>query len=169
MPPSTVELGLPVIDLSYSGDVDPKVLAAFVERHHLSGAVIKRRTVPSKEWWTALTQAFEEKPASVLVLQTEAALWNTPRAGEESKGEWVIRPEVGDRMMPEPGEGVELRELPIGSVLIPPLRATWRVPVQGPEYELAEEEAAEAADLDFSTPRLYLMGVDGQLSLLPPP
>lgn len=162
---------LPVIDLSYSGDVDPKVLAAFVERHHLTGAIVKRRTVPSKEWWAALTQAFEEKPANVLVLQTEAALWNTPRAGEESKGEWIIRPEVGDRMMPEPGEGVALRELPIGSVLIPPLRATWRVPVRGPEGEPTEEEVAavEKTAPDFSTPQLYLMGVDGQLSLLPPP
>jgi hypothetical protein len=43
--------------------------------------------------------------------------------------------------------------------------------VRGPEGEPTEEEVAavEKTAPDFSTPQLYLMGVDGQLSLLPPP
>lgn len=154
---------LPVIDLSYDGDVEPQELAAFIQRHALSGAILKRRTRPTKAWWNALTVALQERPANVLVLQTEAALWNTPRAGEESRGERVIRPVASDHLLPEPGELLGVHEQPIGSVLLPPLRPTWRVPLFGPD------DTPPPVGRDLITPRLFLMGPAGQLAPLSPP
>ena len=99
----------------------------------------------------------------MIVLQTEAALWNSPRAGAESKGEYVVRPEVGDRLLPESDENVSLVELAVGGVLIPPLRGEWNVPLRTPDEPPRKKEKDPAA------PRLYLMGTDGGLALPPPP
>lgn len=154
---------LPVVDLSYDGDIAPAKLVEFIQRHQLDGLVVKRRSPPKPGWLNALTAALDEHPAHVVVLQTEAALWNTPRAGEESRGERVVRPEAGDHLRPKPGEKLVLHELPVGSVLIPPLRATWTIPLHEPEADPAPR------DNDLTTPQLYLLGTDGRLSMPPPP
>ena len=100
----------------------------FIRRNGLAGAVVKRRTPAPGAWQERLTAALEEFPADVIVLQTEAALWNSPRAGEASKGEYVVRPEVGDDRLPKPGEDVSLVELPVGSVLIASSSTGWNRP-----------------------------------------
>ncbi len=99
----------------------------------------------------------------MIVLQTEAALWNVPRAGAESRGEYVVRPEVGDDRLPKPGEDVSLVELPVGSVLIAPLRGEWNVPLRTSGAPPPKKEKDPAA------PRLVLMDTDGGLALPPPP
>lgn len=154
---------LPAIDLSYDGDIDPARVVEFIRTNRLAGAVLKRRSPAPAPWLAALAAALEEHPANVLVLQTEAALWNTPRAGEESRGEQVARPEANDGLLPKPGEKIRLRELPFGSVLIPPSRADWAVALQAPDAPPAP------ADHDRTAPRLYLLGPDGRLALPPPP
>ncbi|NCA82210.1 MAG: tetratricopeptide repeat protein [Opitutae bacterium] len=154
---------LPALDLSYDGDVEPTQIVDFIQRNGLAGAVVKRRTPAPAAWLERLAAALEERPADVIVLQTEAALWNSPRAGAGSKGEYVVRPEVGDRLLPEPGEDLALVELPVGSVLIPPLRGLWNVPLRTPG------EPPRKKEKDPSAPRLYLMGADGGLALPPPP
>ena len=154
---------LPAIDLSYDGDVEPEAIVDFIRRNGLAGAVVKRRTPAPGAWQERLTAALEEFPADVIVLQTEAALWNSPRAGEASKGEYVVRPEVGDDRLPKPGEDVSLVELPVGSVLIPPLRGEWSVPLRTTAAPPRKKEKEPAA------PRLYLMDADGGLALPPPP
>ena len=151
---------LPAIDLSYEGDVDPEQVVQFIQRNHLAGVVLKRRTAPPRKWREALTAALEKSPATVIVLQTEAALWNTPGAGADMGGEQVARPEAGDHLMPAKGEKVGILELPVGGVLIPPIRGDWQVELQGPEEEPAAEEEG-----DLTTPGLHLMGTDGRLSL----
>ena len=102
---------LPAIDLSYDGNIAPEQITDFIQRHGLAGAVVKRRTPAPAAWLKRLAAALEERPADVIVLQTEAALWNSPRAGEESKGEYIVRPEVADHLLPEPGEDLMLVEL----------------------------------------------------------
>ena len=154
---------LPAIDLSYDGNIAPEQITDFIQRHGLAGAVVKRRTPAPAAWLKRLAAALEERPADVIVLQTEAALWNSPRAGEESKGEYIVRPEVADHLLPEPGEDLMLVELPVGSVLIPPLRGAWHVPLRTPDDPPPKKEKDPAA------PRLYLMGAAGELALPPPP
>ena len=75
----------------------------------------------------------------------------------------MVRPEAGDHLLPGKGDKLVLRELPSGSVLIPPLRAQWNVPLHGPEEEPG------SPDSDLTTPRVYLLGLDGRLSMPPPP
>ena len=135
----------------------------FIRHHRLQGVIVKRRSPAQPNWLKELTAALEEHPAHVVVLQTEAALWNTPRAGEESRGERVIRPEAGDHLRPTPGEKQILRELPVGSVLFPPLRAEWKVLLHEPEGKPAPQ------DDDLTTPQMYLLGTNGSLSMRPPP
>ena len=53
--------------------------------------------------------------------------------------------------------------LPVGSVLIPPLRGEWNVPLRTPAAPPRKK------DKDPAAPRLYLMGADGGLALPPPP
>ena len=154
---------LPAIDLSYDGDVEPAQIVDFIRRNGLAGAVVKRRTPAPADWLERLTAALEEFPADVIVLQTEAALWNVPRAGAESRGEYVVRPEVGDDRLPKPGEDVSLVELPVGSVLIAPLRGEWNVPLRTSGAPPPKKEKDPAA------PRLVLMDTDGGLALPPPP
>jgi len=154
---------LPVVDLSYEGDIAPAKIVDFIRNHQLQGVVVKRRSPPESTWLDELAAALEAHPANVVVLQTEAALWNTPRAGEESRGERVVRPEAGDHLLPGKGDKLVLRELAAGSVLIPPLRAEWNVPLHGPEEEPG------SPDSDLTTPRVYLLGLDGRLSMPPPP
>jgi tetratricopeptide (TPR) repeat protein/peptidoglycan/xylan/chitin deacetylase (PgdA/CDA1 family) len=154
---------LPAVDLSYSGDVDPQEVVDLIRRLQLPGVVLKRRAMPKKEWLDAMDRALEGYPANVVVLQTEAALWNTPRAGEESRGEMVVRPEVGDHLLPKPGETIYLHEFPIGNVVVAPLRDSWNLQLRAPDDE------PEAAVADVSTPQLYLLGRDGKLSMPPPP
>lgn len=152
---------LPAVDLSYEGDVDPARVVSLLRRHRLDGIVLKRRSPPRRAWLDALTAEVEKHPANVLVLQTEAALWNSPRAGEESRGELVIRPEVADVLLPRPGETVSLTELPIGSVLIAPQQAQWQVGV---------DPAPSADDLpagDSVTPRLFLLTADSATPTAP--
>lgn len=150
---------LPAIDLSYEGDIDPEQVVEFIRRNHLPGVVLKRRTPPSRKWQKALRDALEKSPATVIVLQTEAALWNTPGAGDPLASDSVARPEAGDRLMPKPGEKIEICEMPVGSVLIPPLRSEWKIVLHGPD----EEPAVDAGDR--VEPRLYLMGTDGRISI----
>ena len=154
---------LPVVDLSYEGDVAPAELVKFIQHHRLQGVIVKRRSPAQPNWLKELTAALEEHPAHVVVLQTEAALWNTPRAGEESRGERVVRPEAGDHLRAKPGEKQILRELPVGSVLFPPLRAEWKVLLHEPE------DKPIARDDDLTTPQMYLLGTNGSLSMRPPP
>ena len=154
---------LPAIDLSYDGDVDPAQVVELIRRHHFDGVVIKRRIPPAKPWLDAMVAALETQPANVLVMQTEAAIWNTPRAGEEPRADRVIRPEAGDQLLPAPGEKLHVRELPIGSVLIAPLREDWKVALRTPDDEPVADEK------DLSSPRIYLLGIDGKLSMPPPP
>ncbi len=152
---------LPVIDLSYNGDVDPALVVELIQRHQLTGVVLKRRMLPGKPWLEALNKALEEHPANIIVLQTEAALWDTPGAGEESTDQ-VVRPSAGDFLLPKPGDTLYVREMPIGSVLIPPLREDWRVVLRLPE------DPPDDGGGDRSEPRLYLLGTDGKLSMPPP-
>lgn len=154
---------LPVVDLSYDGDIAPTALVEFIQRHQLEGLVVKRRSAPKPGWLNELTAALEDHPAHVVVLQTEAALWNTPRAGEESRGERVVRPEAGDHLRPKPGNKLVLTELPVSSVLIPPLHADWTLPLREPEDDPTPR------DDDVTTPQLYLLGTDGRLSMPPLP
>ena len=154
---------LPAIDLSYEGDIDPERVVEFIRRNHLPGVVLKRRTSPPRKWQEALTAALEGHPATVIVLQTEAALWNTPGAGEESRGELVVRPEAGDHLLPRPGEKIEIREMPVGSALIPPLRGDWKVALHAPDAPPEGESA------DLVSPRLYLTDADGRASIPPAP
>ena len=153
---------LPVIDLSYEGNADPVGILDFVQRNKLDGVVLKRRSPPPREWMDRLVAELEKRPADVLLLQTESALWDTPGAVEAAAGEQVIRPLVGSERLPKPGERLPLYEMPIGSVLIPPLQASWEVPLLTPG---STEDALPAGDL--MTPRLYLMTKEGRL--LPAP
>ena len=150
---------LPAIDLCYDGDVDPALVVDLIRRHQLAGVVLKRRVAPDQKWLDALNSALEEYPANVIVLQTDAALWNTPDAGKEPQVGDAIRPAVEDDLLPKPGEKLLLREMSIGSVLIPPLKEEWKVPLHGP----AEEVGAGTRNL--SEPLLYLLGTDGKLSM----
>ncbi len=154
---------LPAVDLSYEGDIAPEQVVEFIRRHQLAGVVLKRRSPPKKDWLEALAAALEAHPANVIVLQTEAALWNTPRAGEESRGENVVRPEAGDHLLPGPGEKIGVHEVPVGSVLLPPLRAEWKVPLHAPGGEPVSRGG------DLVTPRIYLLGPDGAVSMPTPP
>lgn len=154
---------LPAVDLSYEGDVDPARVVEFIRHHQLAGVVLKRRSPPKKAWLDALTAALQDHPASVIVLQTEAALWNTPRAGEESRGERVVRPAAGDHLLPKPAETILVQELPIGSVLVSPLRSDWKVALHAPG------DGPDRRGGDLVSPRLYLLGQDGTLSMPPPP
>ncbi len=148
---------LPVVDLSYDGDIDPVALLDFVHANSLNGVVLKRRSQPKEEWLKALNVELEKRPANIIMLRTEAALWNTPGAEEAGAGEWVVRPKVGDMRLPKPDELIPLYEWPVGSVLIPPLRDAWKVPLITPG-------GAEQAPVDdMTTPRLYLLGPKGEL------
>lgn len=153
---------LPAVDLSYEGDVDPGQMVEWIRRHRLTGVVLKRRAPPSGAWLEALSAALEEYPANVILLQTEAALWDTPRAGEESRGELEVRPAVRDHLLPAAGEKIRVRELPFGGVVIPPLRAEWSVPLRVPGGD------ASAPDADRVVPHLYLLGTDGRLAMPDP-
>ncbi len=150
---------MPGVDLSYDGDVDPVRVVDLIRRHRLPGVVLKRRTPPKQPWLDALSAALEDHPATVLVLASEAALWNVPRAGEESRGELVVRPEVRDHLLPGPGEQILLREMPFGSVLIPPLQEEWKV------YLWHSQTTEKEDDEDWVTPRLYLLESDGTLAM----
>ncbi len=153
---------LPTIDLSYDGDVDPAFVVGLIRRHQWSGVVLKRRVVPEKKWLDALNSALEDYPANVIVVQTEAALWDTPNAGVATPAGDVIRPTTGDFLTPKPGDTLLLREMAIGSVLIPPLKETWRVPLH------ISSEDPNSTSGDYVEPRLYLLGTDGKLSMPPP-
>lgn len=154
---------LPAVDLSYDGDVEPDLVVDLVRKNQLSGIVLKRRVPPGKEWIDALNSALEEFPANIVIMQTEAALWNTPRAGEEPTADRIIRPEAGDHLLPKPGDTILVREMPVGSVLIPPLREEWKVPLHAPE------DKPDDPGGDPSAPRLYLLGTNGNLSMPSPP
>lgn len=145
---------LPVVDLSYDGTVDPQQVVDLIHKNNIAGVIIKRRTVPSEAWLSALRIALEQKPASVLVMQTEAALWDSPRAGAESRGELTVRPEVRDDLLPGGDDPVVLREMPVGSVLLSPLRAEWKV-----ELTIPDDNPAEG--LDLVHPRLHLLCREG--------
>ena len=153
---------LPAIDLSYDGDVDPAQVVELIKRNQLSGVVLKRRVPPGRVWLEALQKALEESPANVIVLQTEAALWNTPRAGEEVRGDDTVRPTTGDFLLPKPGDKLVVREMPIGSVLIPPLQVEWPVDLRVPGGE-SEERGDSRVE-----PQIYLLGTDGKLSMPSP-
>lgn len=154
---------LPVVDLSYDGNIEPGQLVDFIHHHRLRGVVVKRRSPPSQAWLNQLTSALESRPASVLILHTEAALWDTPDAGAHTRVEPVVRPEAGEHRLPKPKEKVHLRELPIGSVLLSPRQARYNVPLRHPEADLPP------AHQDLTTPQVYLLGTDGTLTMPPPP
>ncbi len=152
---------LPVVDLSYEGDVMPERVLAFIDRHKLGGVILKRRSPPEKKWLEALQTELEKAPANVMVMQTEAPLWNVPRAGKESAGELVVRPEAGN-LVPSPDKPVILSELPVGSVLISPLQESWALPVW-----TAKDKPSATNQVDLVTPRLFLSGKEGELELAP--
>lgn len=147
---------LPVVALAYDGNVTPQAVVDLIHSHQLSGVVLKRRTVPNENWLMTLREALEARPATVIVLQTEAALWNTPQAGDETKSQYVVRPIVRDDLLPQQDDPILLHELPVGSMLLSPLRTQWHVPITSPEA------STEDAD-DLVAPRLALMGPDGWL------
>ncbi len=154
---------LPVIDLSYNGDIEPAAIADYIQRNQLAGAVVKRRSPAPKKWLEALVDELERRPADVIVMQTEAALWEATPGSETPKGGTTVRPEAGDRRLPGPGDEIALTELPVGSVLIPPLRREWRVPLRLPDDPPRKKEKDPAA------PRLHLLGADGRIAMEPPP
>jgi tetratricopeptide (TPR) repeat protein/peptidoglycan/xylan/chitin deacetylase (PgdA/CDA1 family) len=145
---------LPVIDLAYDGAVQPQQVTNLIKRNNLAGVIIKRRTQPSRQWLDAMHAALEKHPATVLILQTEAALWNLPRAGLESRGEHLIRPEVRDNLLPSEDETLFLKELPVGSVLLSPVQTTWNVTISLPGNEPAHDQS-------MVHPRLLLLGREG--------
>lgn len=150
---------LPVVDLAYDGAVEPRQVVDLIHSNNLDGVIIKRRTAPSQEWMMTLQNALEKRPATVLVMQTEAALWNSPRAGAESRGELTVRPAVRDNLLPEQKDPLLLRELPVNSALLSPLQAEWKVEISLPDAELP-------ADNPLVHPRLHLLGDNGWMSRL---
>ena len=148
---------LPVVDLAYDGAVDPRQVVELIHKNSLSGVIIKRRTVPSAEWLTALRKALEQRPGTVIVMQTEAALWDSPRAGAESRGELTVRPEVRDNLLPGVDDPIVLREIPVSSVLLSPMQAEWKVQISRPDDTLSEGQ-------ELVYPILHLMGSDGWIS-----
>jgi tetratricopeptide (TPR) repeat protein len=154
---------LPVIDLSYDGNVDPVQVVELIQRYNLPGATIKRRTPPPKEWMDTLREALEAAPANVIVLQTESALWDIPEAEEELRGQLVARPGVDEVRFPGPDDPVGVWELPVGSVLVPPLKSKWKLPLH-----LPDEDPASIIQ-DCSTPQLYILGTNGVVALPSPP
>ncbi len=148
---------LPVIDLAYDGAVDPEEVVQLVHKNHLDGALVKFRKPPSPEWKEALRLALEKRPANVILMITEAALWNSPLADAESIGDLTVRPQARDQLLPEPDQPLVLREMPIGGVMLSPLHAEWTTPI-------ADPDAPPPAGRPLVQPRMHLLGADGWMS-----
>lgn len=150
---------LPVVDLSYESEPNVAHIMKFIKDNTLQGVILKRPVPPSKVWMTEMARALEDYPATVILMQSDSSLWHPAVTDEELEDGLVVRPDVLDIPPPEGGFAVELTELPVGSVLFPPLKQTWRVPVLDPDTTLTEE------DLEAIAPRVYLFDTKGRTAL----
>lgn len=120
----------------------------------------------------SLQFAVANQPAKALLLQSPAAQWDVALAqfGTHTsawQSESIAAPETSsllarayNYLFPKSGERLFLQELPIGSVLVAPINKSWSVPIT-----LPDADAADKRPDDLMTPRLYLMGPDGQLAM----
>ncbi len=146
---------MPVLDLAYDGNVEPDRLVDFIHRNHLKGLMVKRRTPASADWLAALRHALEVRPASVIVLETEAALWNSPDTARPARDDRPARPQARDHLLPGPGERIAVREIPVGSVLVHPLKDAWGARLTLPDA------GDDGTDDIRVTPRLHLLNESG--------
>lgn len=147
---------LPVVDLSYDSNVDPAQVVNLIQRFNLSGVVLKHRLPPPAEWIQSMVAALEHHPADVILLETKAALWDTPGAEEAGRGEELARPRVAGDRLPKPGDLLPVRELPLDSVLFPPLQESWTLPLYHAETPVPAEGLGPAY-----RPRIYILDKKG--------
>jgi tetratricopeptide (TPR) repeat protein/peptidoglycan/xylan/chitin deacetylase (PgdA/CDA1 family) len=140
---------IPVVDLAYRADIDPATLVDLVHTNNLAGLLIKRRAAPGPEWEARLQKEIEKRPASVLIMETEAALWRTPPPAGSGKGGSVMNPQAEGPLLPLESEKLRLTEVPAGNVLLSPLHAEWLLELSVPD---ATGEAPHSA-----VPELYLL------------
>ncbi len=145
---------LPVVDLVYNAQVPPQHIIDLIQTNNLTGVIIKRRTRPSTEWLTAMHTSLESHPATVIILQTEAALWHAPTDDTNTRDRHAARPEVRDQLLPAADDPLFLQEIPVSGVLLPPTQNLWTITITQPDDEPAE-------DLARIHPRLHLLGPNG--------
>ena len=147
---------LPVVDLSYRADIDPAILVDLVHTNNLAGLLVKRRISPDPKWQARLQEELEKRPASVLILETEAALWRKPAAAISGKGGSVVKPETEGPVLPLESEKLRLTEVPAGNVLLSPLKAEWLLDLSMPD--------AAGALPGSAVPQLYFLDAGEWLS-----
>ena len=110
---------VPVASLDFYSDVRPETLVDIIIKNRLSGLILQVRSMPSDAWFQRTTALLEKTSADLIVIQSDVTIWPAePAASVEAETE---------RLASIPP--VTLRELERGSLLLPPIHASWKVPV----------------------------------------
>ncbi|MBR1836129.1 MAG: tetratricopeptide repeat protein, partial [Kiritimatiellae bacterium] len=110
---------MPVVSLDFHSDVRPQVLVDIILKHRFSGLVLMVRSLPSEEWFREATALIEKTSADLVVVQSKDPIWESGDPAPEEEAE--------ERLLSLPP--VTMRELERGSLLLPPVRMSWSVPI----------------------------------------
>ena len=110
---------VPVVSLDFYSDVRPETLVEIIIKNRLSGLILQVRSMPSEAWFQRTTALLEKTSADLIVVQSDIAFWpfEPPDSVEAETERLAAIPPV------------TVRELERGSLLLPPVHASWKIPI----------------------------------------
>ena len=110
---------MPIAALDFYSDIRPEALVDIILKNHLSGLILQVRSMPTANWFQRATDLLEKTRADLVVIQSDSPVWPVePPVSVEAETE---------RLSSLPP--VTVRELERGSLLLPPIHASWKIPV----------------------------------------
>ncbi len=145
---------MPVADLSYYAEIDPKIIINLIKKHNLTALCLCLRSVPSEKWRADLERLLEETPANICIIQSMTPFWSVH---EEDRT-------LGAMLETEPA--ATFYQLERGNLFASPVKNRYEITahamtgeIKSPIPQTTEARAALAAKVDvpeFYTPRVYV-------------
>jgi hypothetical protein len=143
---------MPVLDMTYYSDIEPARIIDLIKEHQLAGLIVRIRILPDEAWFKKLEREMERTTADLIVIRNERTFWPIPGTAEAGL------PLDGERKRLKRLPTSLVREIPRGSLLLPPLAATWTIRVQ--PYQ---DWMAETNRIDMVGPELRLFVVPNSI------
>ena len=115
---------MPVLDMTYYSDIEPARIIDLIQEHELAGLIVRIRILPDEAWFKKLEREMERTTADLIVIRNERTFWPIPGTAEAGL------PMDGERKRLKLLPTSLVREIPRGSLLLPPIAATWTIRVQ---------------------------------------
>lgn len=115
---------MPILDMAYYSDIDPIKIVDLISTHRLDGLILRIRILPDETWFKKLEREMERTSADLIVIRNEKTFWPIVGTVEENLSTDAERKRLR-RLAPS-----LVREIPRGSLLLPPLADTWTIPAQ---------------------------------------